>query len=385
MPYLLPARLTARTRPSLPRPHGPDTVEIPFTYEGYLIAVEGKINGQSAKLILDTGAGAGLYTPKSAEKLQLKTMGQTLVGGGGERLIPAKITTTRIELGEAVQENQLGVILELPSGAKGEYDGIVGYPFFKNYVVQFDYAAQRVRFIAPAHFTPEPGAVALPMNLRMNIPEIPGKIDGLAGALRVDTGFSGALTFTSPTVQKNALAKKYAKRIETILGQGVGGVTTGEVTRIGALELGNVKVKGIVTGLSADKSGALADTGTIALLGGEVLSRFTVTIDYPGKRFFLRPNADLSKPFVFSRSGLAGIFEGEGYKVMTVVPGGPAESVGIKVGDTVTALGDEPTKGMGLSRSRELFRQAAGTPVRVRVRTGGEPEREVVLVLKDVL
>lgn len=377
MPFL-PQAPPAQAAPSV-------AYELPFTLEGYLIVVEGKVNGQPAKLILDSGAGAGLYTPKSAEKLQLQSVGQTLVGGGGEKLVPAKITTARIELGGAVQEKQLGVILDLPSGSKAEFDGIVGYPFLKNYVVQIDYAAKRVRFIEPAQFSPDPKADMLPMNLRMNIPEIPGKIDGLAGSLRLDTGFSGTLTFTSPTVQKNELTKKYPKRIETVLGQGLGGVTTGEVTRVKTLELGKNKVQGVVTGLSADKSGALADTGTIALLGGEVLSRFTLTLDYPGKRVFLTPNADLGKPFIFSRAGLAGIFEGEGFKVLTVVPGGPAEAAGIAKGAVLLAMNGEPAKGMGLSRSRELFRQEPGTSLKVRVRSAEGTEREVVLVLKDVL
>ena len=359
--------------------------EVSFTMEGYLIAVEGKVNGKAAKLVLDTGAGVGLYTPKSAEKLGLPILGQAMVGGGGEKMVPAKFTNARIELGGAVQEKQLGVILELPSGAKADFDGIVGYPFLKNYVVQIDYAAKKVRFLDPKHFSPDPKATQLPMTLRMNIPEIPGKIDGIEGSLRVDTGYSGTLTFTSPTVQKNELSKKYQKRIETVLGQGVGGVTIGEVTRIKTLELGNLSVTDIVTGLSGDKAGALADTGTIALLGGEVLSRFTVTLDYPGRRFFLTKNADFGKPFIFSRAGFSGVFEGDGYKVLTVVPGGPASAQGIVKDNIILTLDDLPTKGLGLSKSREIFRQEAGTRVKTRVRGSDGTVREVVLILKDVL
>lgn len=361
------------------------SVEVPFTYEGYLIVVEGKVNDQPARLILDSGAGAGLFTPKSAEKLQLKSMGQTLVGGGGEKLVPAKITNAKIEIGGAVQEKQLGVILDLPSGAKAETDGIVGYPFFRNYVVQIDYAAQKVRFLDPASFIPDPKAQVLPMNLRMNIPEIPGKIDGLVGELRVDTGYSGTLTFTSPTVTKNALDQKYKKKIETVIGQGVGGATTGEMVRVKSLELGKWVVPNVVTGLSKDKSGALADTGTIALLGGEVLSRFTVTLDYPKGRFYLLPNANFKQPFIFSRVGFSGVFEGDGYKVMTIAPGGPAEVAGLQKGELVLSLNGKPAKQLGLSGSREVFRQAPGTRVLVRVRSVLGAEREVTLILKDVL
>ncbi len=359
--------------------------ELPFTLEGYLIVVEGKVNGVPARLILDTGAGAGLYTPKSAAKLNLKITGQVLVGGGGEKLIPAKLTSARIELGGAVQESQIGVILDLPSGPKGEFDGIVGYPFLKNYVVQLDYSSKKVRFLSPKSFSPDPKAQRLPMTLRMNIPEIPGRIDGISGNLRVDTGYSGALTFTSPTVTKNELSKKYPKRIETVLGKGVGGVTLGEVTRIGALELGELTIPGIVTGLSSDKSGALADSGTIALLGGEVLARFTVTLDYPGGRFYLAKNIEFSKPFVYSRAGFSGTFEDEGYRVMTVVSGGPADRVGLRKNELVLTLNGKPAKEIGLTGSREIFRQEPGTPVEAQVRAMDGTERTVVVILKDVL
>lgn len=360
-------------------------VEVPFTIEGYLIIVEGKVNGKPAKLILDTGAGAGLYTPKSAAKLGLPILGQAMVGGGGEKMVPAKFTSSQIEIGGAVQEKQLGVILELPSGAKSEFDGIVGYPFLKNYVVQIDYRAKRVRFLRPESFSPDPKATVLPMTLRMNIPEIPGRIDGIDGSLRVDTGYSGPLTFTSPTVQKNELNKKYSKRIETVIGQGVGGVTIGEMTRINALELGGISVPGIVTGLSGDKSGALADSGTIALLGGEVLSRFTITLDYPGKRFFLTKNADFSKPFLFSRAGFSGIMEGDTYKLMTVLKEGPADLAGIQKEEFLLRLDEKPVKSLGLSGIRDTLRQEVGTRIKASVRATNGTVREVVLILKDVL
>lgn len=361
-------------------------VELPFTLEGFLIAVEGKINGKPAKLILDTGAGVGLFTPKSAAKLELKPQGKAMIGGGGEKLVPAEFTTVQeLSLGGAVQKNQLGVILDLPSGAKSNFDGIVGFPFLKNYVVQLDYAAKKVRFLTPEQFSPDPKATVLPMTLRMNIPEVPGQIDGVSGNVRVDTGFSGTLTFTSPTVTKNALEQKYPKQVPNVLGQGVGGATRGQMVRVNQLQLGDIRVPGIVTGLSTDKSGALADTGTIALLGGEVLSHFTVTLDYPGKRFFLSKNADFDKPFVFARTGFSGIIEGEGYKVLVVVPGGPAAEVGLKEGEIVLRMDGTAPKDLGLTGLRELFRRPVGTKLPLTVRAADGQTRTLSVTLRDLL
>lgn len=360
--------------------------EVPFALEGYLIVVEGKINGKPAKLILDTGAGLGLFTPKTAAKLELKSIGKANIGGGGEKAAQADLTLVQtIEIGGALQRQQMGIILELPSGAKADFDGIVGYPFLKNYVVQIDYLAKKVRFLTPEQFSPDPKASVLPMSLRMNVPEIPVRIDGLAGKVWVDTGYSGALTFTSPTVEKNVLAAKYPKRVETVLGQGLGGVTKGQMTRIGALELGDVSLPGVITGLSRDKSGALADSEIIALLGGEVLSRFTVTLDYPSKRFFLTKNADFAKPFVYSRAGLSGVMDGDGYRVLTVAPESPAAEVGIKQDEQILTLDGTPVGQLGLPGLRESLRREVGTKVTATIRATDGQTRTVVLILRDLL
>ena len=304
----------------------------------------------------------------------------------GEKAIQADVTLVeKIEIGGAVQTRQMGVILDLPSGAKGNVEGIVGYPFLKNYVVQIDYLAKKVRFLTPAQFSPDPKASVLPMSIRMNIPEISARIDGVEGKVRVDTGYSGTLSFTSPTVRKNALEAKYPKRVETVLGQGVGGVTKGTATRIGALELGDISLPGVITGLSADKSGALADSETIALLGGEVLSRFTVTLDYPGKRFFLTRNADFVKPFIFARAGFSGILEGDGYRILTVAPEGPAAEVGMKENEQILTLDGAPMGQLGLSGLRESLRRAVGTKVTATVRAADGQTRTIVLILRDLL
>ena len=52
-----------------------------------------------------------------------------------------------------------------------------------------------------------------------------------------------------------------------------------------------------MAGFSTDaKEGALASPDIGAILGGEILERFTVTFDYPHHRILLEPNSHFTAP-----------------------------------------------------------------------------------------
>ncbi|WP_309709463.1 PDZ domain-containing protein, partial [Armatimonas sp.] len=91
------------------------------------------------------------------------------------------------------------------------------------------------------------------------------------------------------------------------------------------------------------------------------------------------------KPFIFSRVGFSGTFEGDGYEVLTITAGGPAEKAGLKKGDVLTMLDGQVAKELGLSGSREIFRRAPGTRLQATVRTATGATRMVVIILQDVL
>ena len=44
--------------------------------------------------------------------------------------------------------------------------------------------------------------------------------------------------------------------------------------------------------------------GRIGSVGGEVLKRFTVVLDYQGKKMYLRKNSKFAEPFTYNKSGI---------------------------------------------------------------------------------
>ena len=123
--------------------------------------------------------------------------------------------------------------------------------------------------------------------------------------------------------------------------------------------------------LSRDTKGVAAHPELAGNLGGRVLKRFTVFIDYPHDRMLLQPNAMLSAPFEHDMSGLALAAEGESFDrvvVRRVLPETAAAAAGFADGDEIASIdGERPT----LPRLRELFVQPEKT-YEVRVRRGAE-------------
>ncbi|MCH3719183.1 hypothetical protein LZB68_08880, partial [Campylobacter lari] len=72
--------------------------------------------------------------------------------------------------------------------------------------------------------------------------------------------------------------------------------------------------------LSTTDKGALALADYGAILGGGVLRRFSMGIDYDAKRLYLVPNAESTQADAFDRSGLWLQAEHDALRVADVAP-----------------------------------------------------------------
>ncbi|MGC4043953.1 MAG: aspartyl protease family protein [Armatimonas sp.] len=360
--------------------------ELPFETIGSLILVEAKINGKPARLILDTCAGVSLLTPEAAKKFELGEGRSMMIGGAGEKAQQAKLVRlTSLECGGRSVAGQPAVILDLPAGGGKKADGILGMPFLSQYVLKIDYDKKRVQFLSPGAPAPK-DATSLELTRRFGLPEVDAEVDGLKGRVRLDTGYGGTFTFTSPTVAREKLKEKYPKRIESVTGQGLGGASVGEAIRISSFSLAGQSLNGVVANLSADKSGALADSGTIGLVGGETLARFVVTFDFPAGKLHLQKSTRFTEPFAGPRAGFSGVLGDNGeYTIRTVAPGSPAAEAGIAVGEKLTAIDGKDVPTLGAVGVREALRSAPGSKLVLSLQDAAGKSRDVTIILKELL
>jgi hypothetical protein len=187
-------------------------------------------------------------------------------------------------------------------------------------------------------------------------------------------------------VAEHKLQEKYGARVPALTGWGVGGGVKSFPARAGTLKLGSLEVPAPAIDLFVGEEGAHADRYVAGNVGGGLLKRFTVTLDYGRQQLILVPNASFGRPEGHDRAGIWLNRDGEAFRVEDVVAGGPAAAAGLAVGDRVTAVDGRPAAELSLSAVRERLRnEPPGTVVRLAVESEGGEAREVTVVLRDLV
>lgn len=358
--------------------------DIPFTPQDNLIVLSVRI-GRSASLsfLLDTGASASVIDAACAARLGLKPRG----GAAGS-------ATT--EGGQIAMSPVSGVTLDLPglslpvptlvcidlkglkAGLGRNIDGILGYDFFRRYVVEIDYDARRVRVYEPATFRDTGFGEPFSLRLKDNTPCIEARIwqaggHSASGQFEFDTGFTGTLNLYPYFVVVHTLAPRADRAISIRSGAILAGKSRLRIARIEELRLGDIAIHHPVVQFSQDTEGDAANTGSDGLIGGELLRRFRVTIDYSRSRVLLKPGRAIQEAYEFDGSGLSLAAEGPAFtaiRVRALVMESPAAQAGLAVGDYVLEIDDTPVTRIPLPEIRRQFRKI-GHSFRLKIDRGG--------------
>ena len=335
--------------------------------------------------IFDTG-GVNLLTPQLAGELGIKIEGKGEARGAGDATMEMGMAhVDEINLGGASIKNQLFVSLDLDSlyPANGTHmQGMVGYETFRRFVTRIDYGARTISLIDPKFFDPKDAGTPIRIAFAGNGVIVDGSYDGIAGKFQIDTGARSSLTLDAPFVAANGLLAKAGKGVDAVDGWGVGGASRAHTVRGGILKIGGgIEVDHPVTGFGTDKKGSFADPTISGNIGGGILKRFVVTFDYAHNVMYLKPVtgpvADLD---TYDRAGTWFNVEPEGFKVVAVTAGGPADAAGLKEGDVITSVDGKPFAALVLPDLRQRLRDdPAGTTVTFHLASG----KDVKIVLKD--
>lgn len=340
------------------------------------------VNGKAAKFILDTGAASSVVLPASADRLGVTGGSPIQARGAGNETVTARIAKIgSLSAGGLEVKEMTAIVLALPAGI--ECDGILGLGFLKNYVTTVDYLNKQVTFSVPESYKAPDGATELPIRLQSGIPQAEVTIAGVKGWATIDTGANGTLTLNTPFVEANALKDKYPNRVKTIVGKGVGGFVYGELFKLDAFEFGPFKMPELVAAMADQKGGVFAQGSLIANIGSDVLSRFMVSFDYPGKRMILQKSKRFDDPSDSNRSGIVVDFDGEHELVADVAPGSPGAKSGVETGDEIVELNGKPMSAVSPANLREAVRQKAGTALTLKIKKKSGSLVQIKLVLAD--
>jgi hypothetical protein len=368
---------------------GAHETTVPFHLWNNHIYADVSVNGSKPMtFIFDTG-GHSILTPATAKELGVEAKGNLSSTGGGDSIASsgeARVKSLRV--GSATLTDQPVSTLDFdPPGTEGANEqGMIGYEFFARFITRFDYGKHTITFIDKKYFNPKAAGTPVPMRLYHQFPEILGSYDGVPGRFGIDTGSRMPLLLNKVWAAKNGFPKPGTKTIEAQTGWGVGGPTHSVVFRGGTLKLGDVTIEHPLTMVSTDKGGAGAVESFPSNVGGGVLKRFVVTFDYDHSTMYLKPiKGHIEDLDTIDKSGMWVNAAPEGFKVIEITKGGPAEAAGLQKDDIITMIDGKPASSFRLPNLRQSWRtEKAGTPVKLSVKRGAET-KDVSIILRDLI
>jgi len=349
---------------------GQTSATAPFDTNDGEIGLDVRLNGQPARVFLDSGASGIALSQQTATRLGLKSSGFLEARGYGGSTDLHPVLVNRLEVPGAVELTEVTAIaIDMPDTLNSYFtrpiSGFVGYDLLAHSVVRVDFPRKRLTFIQPDAFRPTAqDGMALPLELDNDVPSVVAQLDALPPQrFLIDTGDEAALRLYSPFVAQFGLDKKYPHGLLTT-GGGIGGVSRSRVTRTGSLKVAGVTLRGVPTDFSLDPKGgaSLVNAGS---LGVSLLSRFIVTFDYPHSRVFFAPTASVHAPFVTKTTGLTLMEtkdpQGRAHVVVAEIQArSAAVRAGLNAFDEVLAIDGRKTAHLGLAGARQLLSPLSG-------------------------
>jgi hypothetical protein len=351
------AQTPAKAPATAPRP----VTELPLKLGLGRVPVAQVTIGGSRPLavILDTGADDDILNARIVRELGLHVLNPQVIEQPGGAIEMGQVENVQLKIASVPVQNLAMVsapLDPLQPFIGQQLDGILGFGFFSQFVVEFDYAAQRVRLFAPETYVAPPKAVTIPITFRGKSPLVEITVEGATGEsvktlVEIDTGSFESLGLKGAFLDEHRLVPADAPK-RPLFGLAIGGETTGYRTRLAAATLGPFRLSRPVT--SATTSGDTGSADVAGVLGGEALNRFKVIVDYSRQQLFLVPNSKLDRPSeYFDFLGAQIVSAGEHFnqfQIKAVMPDSPASEGALQPGDDIIAIDDQPTTKMSLEQ-----------------------------------
>lgn len=412
-----------------------DKIIIPFEFSNNLIFLDVLVNNVPLKVILDTGTDNNiLFSFPQNDSIEFFNPIKTKISGVGKGLpIDAIISTdNNLKINEfeinnfkilILNENNIDFISKLGK----EVNGIIGYTFFKDRLIEINYVKKRI-VIHKNRICLEKRKIRKKFKKKKielidNKPYI--KINSVLNEnknslkLLLDTGLSDGLwLFKDDSIKIPEIV------LEDYLGYGLAGEIHGKRARIDRLLLSDFEFKDVLVAYPDSisfKNISFIDNRN-GSIGGEIIKRFHVYIDYKEENIYLRKNSSFDNHFNYNMSGIEVQHSGlepikeiirlnsssseisvtdivkdnselryrykfilkPTYKITNIRKNSPAFNVGLMPNDKIISINKKKAHEFTIQKITDLFQSEDGKKIKMEVEREGKII-EVLFYLKKII
>lgn len=360
-----------------PRPQAKYITHFPFKqYSGGVMVVQALLNDipDTLNFILDTGSGGISLDSTTCTELHLvPVFSDTMVTGMGSSHKAKFVYDQTLRLpGLTIPNLDFHVNnYEVLTSVYGEkIDGIIGYSFFRQFVVKIDFDTLDIEVYQPGEIKyPRQGTLLRPAFTALPIQNVSIK-DGrkMDFNFYFDTGAGLCFLMSETFANDSAILSSKRKPVIT-QAEGMGGKLQMKITVVKTLQIGHYKFRNVPTYVFSDAYNVTSYPFVGGLLGNDLLRRFNMVINYPQREIHLSPNNHFLEPFDYAYTGMATYFLDGRIMVEDIVPGSPAEKAGLKVNDVLMAVGNNFSNNI---MQYKTILQNAGEKISLIVNRNGE-------------
>ncbi len=400
-------------------------VKLPFKLVSNLVIVPIKVNGIELNFLLDSGVEETiLFSLDDTKEVALFEVEKIkLKGLGSQQAIKGlKSHNNILIVGDLEFQNQEVIVVlderfNFSSTLGIEVNGIIGYQFFSQNIVEVDYGKKKIIIHNPEKFnrkkvlsnfeifdfTLESGKPYLTLNVNLG-----GKT--FNAKCLIDSGNSDGLWLFSIG---NKNIKVPELNFEDYLGRGFSGDIFGRKAKVNSLTLGEFKFDEVITAFpdSLSLSNVKMVENRVGSIGGEVLKRFDVVFDYLNQKLYLKKNKHFKEKFRYSTTGITVQHSGiqwykeeislnsfnpsqeshykqanvpevkynfkllPVYELLNIRSNSPAEKAGLKKGDVLISINGTKVYRLGLDQVTRLLQADNRATIKIVIARNGQEIR----------
>jgi hypothetical protein len=362
--------------------NGKNASIVPLLIEGVKPLIGVRLDGIGPlPYVVDTG-GHFIATTATAHHVGLRGIGAANSLGAGTGILRASFArVSSIRIGSATIADQIAKVMpfgfaHLERGPRPPKAGWLGLELFERFAVTMDPQAQRLT-LRPLPAMIYPKGARIPIFFDEDAPLIFCRIAGHPGVCMIDTGNAGYTIIEARWAKSVGLTPNPRASVN----EGGGWRAARATLAFGPFAL----PREVVDYAPSAPRGSESTTTVAAILSEDVIRRYVMTVDYDEHAAWFQPIPG-AEALPYDRCGLEVDKLPDGlFTVADVIPGSPADAVGLHKGDRILAVNGEPSSRFSAADLYALSAGPVGTSLSYEVADSTGARRMIRLRLRELL